>query len=184
MTMALFPLLMHRHPCRCQAGIIALVTMASLPLIHNGVIALVVMASLPSSSWRFCPHCNRVVIIVDMQASLPSSQWCVAYVAMALLPSMCRHFCHCFDCDCHPHDNGVVAIVDAQESLLLSSWHHCPRNNGIVALDPKWHCCPCCNDVIAILKLASLTSSQWHCHHHQCTVVLAVIVMVLLPLSC
>jgi hypothetical protein len=62
MTMALLPLLMHRCPCRCQDGAVSLVTMASLPLIHNGVVALIAMALLLSSSWHHCPafHCRRL----------------------------------------------------------------------------------------------------------------------------
>jgi hypothetical protein len=65
--------------------------MASLPLTHNGVVALVMSVLLLSSSWRCCPHCNGVVVIingvalvtcwqagitaVDAQASLPLLQW-------------------------------------------------------------------------------------------------------------
>jgi hypothetical protein len=74
-TMTLLPLSMCRHPCYCQAGIIALVTMVSLPLIRNGVVALVAMTLLPSSSRRCCPCCNDDVVIIKRQASLPSSRW-------------------------------------------------------------------------------------------------------------
>ncbi len=82
---------MRRLLCHHQAGIVAHVTMALLPLIHNGIAALVMMVSLPSSSWRLCPHCNGVVVIInvialiacrqagviaiEVQASLPLSQW-------------------------------------------------------------------------------------------------------------
>jgi hypothetical protein len=62
LTMALLPLLMHRHPCYCQDGVISLVKMASFSLVRNGVVALIAMASLLSSSWHHCPafHCRRL----------------------------------------------------------------------------------------------------------------------------
>jgi hypothetical protein len=91
MMMALLPLSMRRHPCHCQDGVVSLVTMALSPLICDGVVALVVIALLLSSSWHCCPHCNGVLIIIDVitlvacrqagiaainvQASLPLSQW-------------------------------------------------------------------------------------------------------------
>jgi hypothetical protein len=91
--MALLTLLMRRHPCRCQAGIVALITMALLSLIHESVVVFVTMTLLLSSSWCCCPCHNGVICIIDAQASLPSLQW------------------HC--CPCH---DGVVAI-DAQGLL-------------------------------------------------------------------
>jgi hypothetical protein len=62
MMMALLPLLMHRCPCRCQGGVVTLVTMAFLPLIHNNVVALIAMVSSLSSSWPHCPifDCRRL----------------------------------------------------------------------------------------------------------------------------
>jgi hypothetical protein len=73
-------------------------------LICDGVAALVVIALLPSSSWHCCPHCNDVVVIIDVialvvcrqtgiaainvQASLSLLQW------QLLLLSQWRH-CHC-----------------------------------------------------------------------------------------
>ncbi len=57
---------MRRHPCRCQDGVITLVTIKLLSLICNSVIALVVMMSLLSSSWHCCPCCNGVVIIINV----------------------------------------------------------------------------------------------------------------------
>jgi hypothetical protein len=73
MTMATLPLLMRRRPCRCQDGVVALITMASLPLIHNGNVALIAMASLPSSSWRCSPCCNGIIVNINEQASSLSS---------------------------------------------------------------------------------------------------------------
>jgi hypothetical protein len=62
MMMALLLLSMHRCPCHCRDGVIALVTMALLPLIRNGVVALIAMVSLLSSSWHHRPafHCRRL----------------------------------------------------------------------------------------------------------------------------
>jgi hypothetical protein len=40
--------------------------MALSPLIHDGVVALIVIALLLSSSWCYCPHCNGVVIIINV----------------------------------------------------------------------------------------------------------------------
>jgi hypothetical protein len=78
--------------------------MALLPLIQDGVVALVVIALPLSSSWHCCPHCNGIVVIInvialvahrqagitaiDAQASLPVSRW------QTLLSSQWRH-CHC-----------------------------------------------------------------------------------------
>ncbi len=45
---------------------------------------------------------------------------------------------------------------------------HLPCTKGIVALHPRRCCCPRHDCVIAILKLASLPSSQWWCRHHRC----------------
>jgi hypothetical protein len=116
------PLLMRRHPCRFQAGIVALIKMTLLLLICDGIIALIVMTLLPPLSKRCCPCFNGIVVIIDLivlvacyqsvivainaQASLPllrsqlllSSQWC-----------FCRHQCA-----------GVSAVVGlAMLPLLL-----------------------------------------------------------------
>jgi hypothetical protein len=101
---------MRRHLCCHQDGIVALVTMASLPLIRNGIVALVVLALLPSSSWHHLLYRNGIVVIINAQASLPSLQW---------------SFCPCHD--------GVVDI-DMLASLSLCNgncWHPC---NGISAV--------------------------------------------------
>ncbi len=138
------------------------------------MVALVAMVLLLSSSWRRCPCRNGIIVINNAQASLPSLWWCccpccngiVNINAMALLPMMCRHLYHCLDCNCHTHDNGVIAVVYVLASFPLLSWHHCPRNNGIVTLDLQQCCCPCCYGVVASLKLVSSLLLQWcHCHH-------------------
>jgi hypothetical protein len=54
--------------------------MALLPLICGGVVALVAIALLPSSSWRRCPHCNDVVIIINAIALIAHWQAGIAAV--------------------------------------------------------------------------------------------------------
>jgi hypothetical protein len=95
MTIALLLLLMHRHPCRQQYGVISLVTMASLPFIRNGVVTLVVIALLPSSSWRCCPYHNGIVVIIinvivlvtrqQARIAAVNAQASFLFVAMAIL---------------------------------------------------------------------------------------------------
>jgi hypothetical protein len=65
---------MRRRPCHCHAGVVALVTTALLPLIHDSIVALVAMALLPSSSWHPCPHCNGVIVIIDVFALVACCQ--------------------------------------------------------------------------------------------------------------
>ncbi len=177
--MALLPLLMQKRPCHCQAGIVALVTMALLPLIRDSVVALVAMALLPSSSCPHCLHPNDIVVIIDVvvfvachqagivtidaQAYLPLLQW------QLLLSSQW----HCCCCQCA----GVSTVVELAllplllilklALLQLLQWpcllsmcrhlhcrHDCdchPHDNGIVAVvDAK----------------GSLPLSRWH--HHPC----------------
>jgi hypothetical protein len=74
MTMVLLPLSMHRRHCCCQAGVIALVTMALLSLICDGVVALITIVLLSSSSWHCYPCCNGMVIIIDVVALIACHQ--------------------------------------------------------------------------------------------------------------
>jgi hypothetical protein len=91
-TMALLPLLMHRHLCHCCDGVIAIVDVqASLPLLSYRCCPCCL-----SSSWHCCPH-HDGVIAINMQASLPLLQW------QLLLLSQWR--CCCRQC------RGVSAIV-------------------------------------------------------------------------
>jgi hypothetical protein len=149
------------------------------------IVALVTMALLPLSMSRHLHRCQASVVALDpfCQAGI------VALVVIVPLPLMHRHLCCCFDCDCPPHDNGVIVFVDAQASLPSSSWRHCPRNNGVVALDPQLHCCLCWDGVVTVLKLVLLPSLQWHvmiinvvtlvaCHQAG---IIAFVMMALLP---
>jgi hypothetical protein len=78
--MALLPLLMRRHPCHHQDGVVYLVTIALPPLIVNGVAALIVSALLPSSSWHCCPCCNGIVVMIDVIALAACQQAGIAAV--------------------------------------------------------------------------------------------------------
>ncbi len=126
---------------------------------------------------HLCPcQAGVIALVACHQAGV------VALIVMVSLPSMRRHLCCCYNCNCCPHDNGTIALVDAQGSLPLLSWCHCPCNNGIVALDLLWHCCPYCNGIVAVLNLALFPLLQW-CHsHHQYAGFLAIIAMALLTL--
>jgi hypothetical protein len=100
---------MRRHLCRLcrrRGGVVALVTMALLPLPVRRHLAIVELASPPLS------------LVIEL----------------ASLPLMRRHLCHHCDCDCRPHHDGVVTVVDAQASLLLLSW--CVIALVTVALSP------------------------------------------------
>jgi hypothetical protein len=113
---------MLRHPCHCQVGIVALVTMVLLPLICNSVAALSVMALLPSSSWHCCPFYNGVVVVIDVVALVAHCQvGIVTLVVMVLLPSICRCLCFCYNGNCCSCHNGVLAVVNAQVAPPLLS---------------------------------------------------------------
>ncbi len=116
MTMALLPISMHRHPCCCQAGVVALITIALLPLIRNGIVALFAMALSPSSSWCCPPCCNGIAITIDLVPLIACCQAGVAaLVVMALSLLMCRRL-HCCNGNCCSCQDGIVAIVDAHAS--------------------------------------------------------------------
>ncbi len=209
MTMVSLPLLMGRHPCHRIDGVIALITMALLPLIWDSVVTLVMMALLPSSSW----HCLFVAMV--SVSSLMCRHPChhcngiVALITMALLPLIRRCLCcHC-NSDCCPFcnsisaivdlawssswrhcpcNNGVVAIINAQESVLLLSWCHYPHCDGGTAINAQaslqsGHLCHHCNKVAALVAMAMLQLSSWyHCPCHN-GVVANVDAQVSLPLS-
>ncbi len=156
--MVSLPLWMHRHPCCCQAGIVALVTMALTLLIHDDIIALVAMTSLPSSSWRHCPCCIGIFIIINGRHPCHHHNGVFALIALVLLPLMHRHLCHGCNGHCHPHDDGIIAIVDVQASLPSSSWHCHP-----LALLPL-----ICDSLVALATMALLPFSSWHCHPCPC----------------
>ena len=58
----------------CFAGVVAIVALASSPLLHPRV-ASIVRASLQAFHWRCCPHRTRVATTI-MQASSHAFRWC------------------------------------------------------------------------------------------------------------
>jgi hypothetical protein len=76
-----------------------------------GIFAIFVMESLLllMQRRRHCCQARIITLVARCQADI------VALIVMALLPSMCRRFCHC---SCH---DGVVVVVHAQSSPPLSS---------------------------------------------------------------
>jgi hypothetical protein len=94
--------------------------MALLPLICNGVVALVVIALLLSSSWHCCPHCNGILVIIDVIALVAHWQAGIAAIDVQVslpLPQWQLLLSH----------DGVIAVVDAQACL-----RHCQAS--VVAL--------------------------------------------------
>jgi hypothetical protein len=82
------------HCCYSQAGVVALVTIASLPFLmcwhlcrcHNGVVALVALAPFPMLHRHCHPYCASIIAII-LLTSLPSGCMGIAtVVAPALLP--------------------------------------------------------------------------------------------------
>jgi hypothetical protein len=76
--------------------------MALLPLIRNSVVAIVVIALSPSSSWCCCPHCNGVVVIINVIALVAHWQAGIAAIdAQGSLPLLrwqlllLSRWCHC-----------------------------------------------------------------------------------------
>jgi hypothetical protein len=100
MMMVSLQLLMRRRPCHCRDGrlpcnngIVAL----------DGVVALIGIELLPSSSWRSCPHCNGVIIIINVIALVARRQAGIAAI-----------------------NAQVYLTVLRWQMLLLSRWRHCP----------------------------------------------------------
>ncbi len=103
-VITLLPLLQGRC-CHCQAGVVALVKMASSPSsilrhlcrCHDGIIALVAMAPLPTLHGRCCPCCTSVILVI-LLTSLSSHCMCVVtIIEPALLPPsswcVCNVYC-------------------------------------------------------------------------------------------
>ncbi len=121
-VMALLPL---------STGVIALVTMASSPLLmcrclchcHDGVVALIALAPLPTLHRHCCPYCTAVILLIALAsllsrcmgidniialALLPPLGWCVCAIALELLPLSHWH--------CHPW-YAVICVLVMQASL-------------------------------------------------------------------
>ncbi len=135
-TILLLPL-PQRRCCHLQAGVVAFVTIASVPPSmrrhlchsHNGVVTLVALA-LSSMQKRFFPHCTGVVVLI----------------ALTSLPSRCM---------------GIVTVI-APVLLPLSTWFVCTI---ALVLSPLscWHCRHWCNGIISLVTQASLPLLCLHC---------------------
>jgi hypothetical protein len=91
-AITLLPLLKW-HCCCHQAGVVALIMLASLPSsmrghlchCHDGIVALVALVPLPTLHGCCCPCCTKVAFII-LLTSLPSrSMGVITVVAPALL---------------------------------------------------------------------------------------------------
>ncbi len=106
------------HCCCCQAGVVALVTMVSLPSLMCRHLHSCMMALLPLLCWCHCQHYTGVVALVAL-ALLSLSRWPLCpHFKWALSPSL--HW------RCCPHQAGVFASL---------RWCCCPCHAGIVALN-------------------------------------------------
>ncbi len=119
-------------------------------LLSQLINALITMALLPLSMHRrlHCCQTSIIALVTHHQTVI------IALIVMASLPSISRHLCCCYNCNCCPHDNCVVAVVNAHASLPLSSWHYFPCNNSNIVFDPGWYSYLCHDGIVAILKLA------------------------------
>ncbi len=113
------------HCCRLQAGVVALITMASSPssmrrhlcCCHDGIITLLALVLLPTLH-RLChPRFAGIVVLILLTSLLSRCMGVVTIIAPVLLPPLT--WCVC-----------AIALV----SLPLSRWHCCPLCTGIVAL--------------------------------------------------
>jgi hypothetical protein len=145
--MALLPFSMHRHPCHCHNGIVALIALALLPTLHRcccpcctGVVVLIALTSSPS-------HCMGVITIVA-PTLLPPSSWRVCTIALVLLPL--SHWC------CHHWYTSISALV-AQASLPLLCFRHADNSQASLAL-LSWH----------VLSHGQCGRTRRRQHQHQC----------------
>ena len=96
---------MHRRHSPCYNGVVALVALASLPVLCwrrcTSISVLVGMVSLPMLRWHICPCCDGVFTIAVL-VSLCLVRWplhryftncIVALVLLASLPSLHWHCC-------------------------------------------------------------------------------------------
>jgi hypothetical protein len=114
--------------------------MVPLPLISNGIVALVGMTLLLSSSWHCCPHCNGIVVIINVIALVAHCQaGIISLIVMALLPSMHRCLHRCCNGDCQSCHNGIVALVVVQASGVMHAYvdQKVLKSNKIKSFDQR-----------------------------------------------
>jgi hypothetical protein len=99
-AITLLPLLQWHH-CHCQAGVVALVKMASLPSsmcrhlchCHDGVVTLVALAPLPTLHGCCCPCHAGMVMVILLISLLSRCMGNVTIVTPLLLPPSRWHVC-------------------------------------------------------------------------------------------
>jgi hypothetical protein len=149
------------------------------------IVALITMALLPLSMCRRLHHCQACVValVTCCQAGI------VALVAMALLPSMCRHLCI------------IVIVIAALMMMVLSPLsirrHPCRCQDGVVALVTMallplihdgvvalvmLHCPHPQAGIVAFVAMALPSSSMRRRPCRHCDGIVALVAMVLLPL--
>jgi hypothetical protein len=159
-----------------QAGIVALVVMASLPLMHrdlcccchcdchphdNGVIAIVdVQASLPALIQSCCP-CNNGIFALDPQwHCCLCRDGIVVALKLALLLLLKWHCCHHqYPCPCH----------------LPESWCHCLQCAGIFTIVAMV--------IVALITMALLSLSMRRCFSAVVELLLSLSLLVIEPVS-
>jgi hypothetical protein len=153
------PSLMRRH--LCSPGIFAIIAIKLLPLLQwrccnlqAGVVALVMMASLPSSMHKRLCHCHDgIVALVALVPSPTLHRSChscctsvAVLIALTSLPSRCM---------------SIVTII-APVLLLALTWHVCAI--ALVSLPlSRWPCCPWCAGIITLAVQASFPLLCLHC---------------------
>jgi hypothetical protein len=131
---------------------VSLVPLVLSPLIHGSVVALVMIVLLLSSRWHSCPHCNGVIIIIDVialvscwqagiaavdaQAYLPVAMANVALVTMASSPLLMRRLV-----------SAIVKLALLPLPLVVK-----------LMLSPtlQWCCCHRCARFLPLLQLQFL----------------------------
>jgi hypothetical protein len=101
--------------CHCQAGVVTLVMMVSLPSLmhrrlcrcHDGVVALVALAPLPILHWRYHPCCADIVIIILLTSLLSRCMGIVTIIAPLLLPPSSWRDCAM---ECNNNNNNFNSL--------------------------------------------------------------------------
>ncbi len=162
-VVALIPMVLQLSMCRhlCSLGIFAIVAILLLPLtqwrccrLQAGVVALVTMASLPSSMRRRLCHCHNDVAALVALVPSPTlhGHCCLCCTGVVILIALTSLLSHCM---------GIVTIV---APVLLPQLSCCVCTIALVLLPlSRWHCCPWCADIITLIAQASLPLLCLHC---------------------
>jgi hypothetical protein len=161
--------------CRCCAGVIACVVLASLQALRcrlcwccAGIVTNVALASLPSLCWH-CPQHRKLASAqprhsCDMSVCVASLPWSSS-LPVASLPYLVL-----FHGDL-ASDGPVDAALVSLPALCWCPWLHCAgviTNIALLLLPAlRRHHCPHCVGTFALVTLALLPSSSLRCHQHR-----------------